>query len=265
MRKFLSLILALWLPVCMSLAVRASTINADTPEATCGVEAVYRASEKTTSVSVDIEWKGFSFTYTGDSGYQWDAQEHSYRGEAGGSWESSDASVTITNHSNAVIQANILYEAKDGFQGTELYFTDTAPIIGSAETSAEGAGTPCTLVVKAIPGGTLPETAVSATQIGTITVSVRSDTDGSDMQIAAYERLYTLHEVVVGAGYDVQTMTRGTVHYPSKEVAEEVFARMEELGEIICRTEYPVTERNTALNVLITAFYGSLEICQNNN
>ena len=265
MRKFLSLILALWLPVCMTLAVRASTINADTPEATHGVEAVYRAGEEAPSVSVDIEWSGFSFTYTGDSGYLWDAQEHSYRGEAGGSWEPSDASVTITNHSNTIIQANIRYEAKDGFRDTELYFTDTAPIIGSAETSEEEAGTPCTVTVKAIPGGTLPETTVSATQIGTITVSVRAGVEGSDMQIAAFDRLRTLHEAVVGAGYDVRTMTRGTVYYPSAEVAEEMLAGIEQLGETICRTEYPVTERNTALNELITAFYRSLEICQNNN
>ena len=265
MRKILSLILALCMPVCMTLAVRASTIDADTPEATHSVEAVYRTDEEAPSVSVDIEWKGFSFTYTGASGYLWDAEEHSYQSEAGGSWEPSDASVTITNHSNTVIQANIRYEARDGFRDTELYFTDTAPIIGSAETSEDDTGTPCTVVVKAIPGGTLPETAVSATQIGMITVSVRAGVDGSDMQIAAYERLHSLHEVVVGAGYDVQQMSRGTVHYASEEVAEEMLAMMERLGETICRTEYPTAQRNAALNELITAFYGSLEICQNNN
>lgn len=265
MRKFLSLILVLCLSAGMTLAVRASTIDATTPEATHGVEAVYRPGEETPTVSVDIEWEGFSFTYTGDSGFLWDAEEHTYRGEDGGSWEPSDASVTITNHSNTLIQANIRYEAAAGFEETELYFTDTAPIIGSAETGEEEAGTPCAVTVKAIPGGTLPETALSATRIGTVTVSVRAGLEGSDMQIAAYNRLRTLHEGVVGAGYDAQNMTRGAVHYPSAEKAEEILAMMERLGETVCRTEYPVTQRNAALNELITAFYGSLEICQNNN
>lgn len=265
MRKLLSLILALSILSGMTLAVRASTIDQNTPEATHGVEAVYRSAGETAAISVDIAWKGFSFTYTGDSGLRWDAQEHNYISEAQGGWESSDASITITNHSNAVIQANIRYDAKDAFTDTELYFTDTAPIIGSAETSEEGSGTPCTVTIKAIPGGILSETAVSATQIGTITVSVRTDLKGSDAQIAAYDRLCALHETVLSAGFDTEKMKRGTVYYPSADTANKMFSLLEQLGETVCAAEYPVSERNAALNELITAFYESLEICQNNN
>lgn len=263
MRKLLSLILAVSLLACMAMAVRASGISEDMPEATHGVEAVYRAAEETAAVSVDIQWEGMSFTYTGSSRAQWNAEEHSYSGDAQGSWEPSDASITIINHSNTVIQANIRYAAADGFQETELYFTDTAPIIGSAETSDTGAGTPCTVVIKAIPGGTLAETAVTATRIGTVTVSVRTGPEGSDMQIAAFDRLYDLHERVEGAGFDPAKMKRGTVYYPSAQVANEILAMMDRLGEKICGTEYTAAERNAALNELITAFYGSLEISQN--
>ena len=118
MKKILSLILAVSLLAGIGIAVRASSITEDTPEATQSVQAVYQTEGETPAViRVDIAWTGMSFTYNGPSQPQWDAENHKYVSSEG-YWSPSNAAITITNHSNAIIQADIGYRALDAFSDT---------------------------------------------------------------------------------------------------------------------------------------------------
>lgn len=261
MKKILSLFLTMCLLAGMGIGVRASVINEDVKEATKTVEGKYRTDgEVLTVVSVDIAWKGMSFTYTDASEPLWDAEEHQYVASEG-HWEPSDASITITNHSNAVIQAHIAYQGSEGFTETKMFFTDAAPVIGSAETSETGSGEPCAVVIEAVPGGILTDKAETATGIGVITVGVNTNL-GSDSHIAAFDKLAGDWEKLVNMGYDPEVLKRGDVYFSTAEEASAVCAAMDELGNVICNTQLETYERNLALNELIALFYESLAIKQ---
>ena len=261
MKKILSLILAVILLAGIGIAVRASSITEDTPEATQSVQAVYQTEGETPAViRVDIAWTGMSFTYNGPSQPQWDAENHKYVSSEG-HWSPSNAAITITNHSNAIIQADIGYRALDAFSDTSMFFTDHSPVIGSADTSKTGSGEPCSVTIEAIPGGTLSDKATSVTSIGTVTVRVGTDL-GSDPHITAFEKIFKDHEKLMQAGHDPQNMERGTVYIRSVEDAEKLLAAMDTLSDQICGTQFEQADRNKALNELIAMFYGALAIKQ---
>lgn len=262
MKRILSLILAISLTAGIGILCRADTINPDTQKATQSVQAIYKSgAEALPVISVDVEWKGMSFTYNDNSQPQWDAEKHNYA-ETEGYWEASEASITLTNHSNAIIQADIAYQALDAFSDTKMFFTDCAPIIGSAETSQTSPGSPCSVTIEVIPGGILSDKAESVTNIGTITVSVSTDLNSSDPHIAAFDKLCTLYEKLVNAGHDPQGMERGTVYIRSAEDAQKLILAIDMQSNVICSTQLDVAQRNQALNELIAMFYSALAIKQ---
>lgn len=261
MKKILSMILMVCLLAGMAIGVHADNITEDVPEATQAVEAVYQGGGETlTVISVEIEWKGMSFTYTGPSEPQWDAENHKYVSTEG-YWEPSDASITITNHSNAIILADIKYEAMDAFPETKMFFADQAPVIGSAETSKAGSGEACSVTIEAVPGGTLSDKAEAAANIGTITVSVSTDLE-SDSHITAFEKIVNECDSLVSLGHDPKNMERGTVYIRSAEDVEQLMIAFDELSNQICGTAFEAYERNLALNELIAMYYGALTIKQ---
>ena len=97
--------------------------------------------------SVDIAWTDMNFTYTGAGEGTWNPETHQYEGGTEASWTDSNASVTVTNHSNAAVKATASYQAETGYESTTMTF-------------GENNG-----------GGTLAESADGG-KIGTITVSI---------------------------------------------------------------------------------------------
>jgi len=257
MKKILLMILAVGLLAGMGMGVCASSINEEMPEATYPVQAVYQEGGETmTVISVDIEWKGMSFTYTGPSQPQWDPVNHKYISSEG-HWEPSEASITITNHSNAIILADIQYQANDTFPETKMFFTDQTPFVGSAEISETGTEDGCSVTVEAIPGGILSDKAESVTGIGTITVTVSTDL-GSDSHIAAYEKLYGDYEELIRLGHDPENLERGDAYIRSEEEAAELMDALDTMLDPICDDQAEMIDRNVALNELIAIFYGAL-------
>lgn len=77
-------------------------------------------------ISVDVAWEAMDFTYTGASQGTWNPATHAYEGAIDGGWSDNTPAITVTNHSNAPINATL------GF---------TADVTGVVGTFTEASGT----------------------------------------------------------------------------------------------------------------------------
>lgn len=258
MKKTIALILTLLVLLGMSTTALAAEITDTNTGNGQDVTASYEAGAvNTTVISVDIEWANMSFTYKGASEPVWDASEHQYTGETTeAGWEESEATITITNHSNAILQAGITYEAETAYDDISMHFTDAAPYIGSADTSDTEAGTACAVTVLAVPDGGLPSDTAANTKIGTITVKVSAD-------ITAQTVLEVI-EAQIGAvaANDYDQIGRGTAYFESQTVAATLLDLYTEVMTAVYSADKTDAEKNAALNELITAYYGALKIRQ---
>lgn len=191
MKKLISLVLALALV--LSLGMTAFAANVDTEGGTASTEVVANYSAGTaggTVFSVDIEWSGMSFTYNGKSEPVWDPTTHTYSGadkEEG--WAESNALITITNHSNAFIEAVPSYQKASGYESVSMTFSTRKCYVGSADNGlgSNGAGQAVSETISVTPTGTLPEGTTDAV-IGTVTVTI---TEMEDITVNQADGLVT--------------------------------------------------------------------------
>lgn len=263
MRRSIALILILALLA----AVGVTAFATETTETSGGnsqeVLASYEeGNQDKTVISVDISWEQMSFTYRGESAPAWNAEEHRYEGEATeAGWAPGTGLITIRNNSNTILQAHVGYQQETAYETVEMSFTDEAPYIGSAYTDdrkdAEGnvCGTPCEVILKAIPTGTLSEDTVDNTRIGTITITLSAEVD-------VYEMLDNL--TVRIAECDIQDITglaRGTAFLVSGTDADAIQQLVVDALEAYA-SDQDVPQKNVAINKALTAFYGALDITQ---
>lgn len=258
MKKIIALLLILLMLPGMSAAVSAADITDTNTGNGQDVTASYEAGAvNTTVISVDIEWDNMSFTYKGESEPVWDAAKHQYTGEnTEAGWVASEASITITNHSNAILQAGITYAPEASFSGISMHFTDAAPYIGSADTSDTEEGTPCSVTVLAVPDGILSSDTAANTKIGTITVKVNADIHAQTV-LAAIEE-----QASIVSGRNADEIGRGTAYFESPKVADDILALQVTTMGVVYSNDKTDAEKNAALNELITAYYGALKIKQ---
>ena len=71
-------------------------------------------------ISVDVSWGKMEFTYKDAVGGSWNAAEHDYVGDAPAFWSCApDANkITVTNHSNTAIEAQLAFAATSGLDIT---------------------------------------------------------------------------------------------------------------------------------------------------
>lgn len=264
MKKLTSLVLVLVLLFAVGTSVFASSITDTDTGNSQEVLASYEAgTEDKTVISVEINWNKMSFTYKGASEPVWDAANHQYIGQPSEAcWAASDATISITNHSNTILQAAISYTPETAFSDISMHFTDEAPYIGSAYTDdredADGnkQGTPCTVTVKAIPDGILPVDTVNNTKIGIITVKVTSDMDASTVVEAISEKIGIY-------GYrDASDLVRGDVYFASGTDVDGLVNLADAVLTACWAEDKTTAEKNVAVNSLITAFYSALEVTQ---
>ena len=258
MKKMISLFLVLVLLFVMSVTVFASDIVDTETGSSQEVHATYKEGLKDkTIISVEINWNKMSFTYHGDSEPQWNALEHRYEGDViKAGWDNSDATITIKNHSNSLLQAQLTYGSEEAFKDITMAFTDAAPYIGSAYTSDTEEGTPCEVTIKAIPCGELSEETEDNAKIGTITVKVLSNVD-------AYVMMDDLAGKVAqhGAVQNVATADRGTVFFADGTDVDTLLANVETVIGDYAASEVSA-EKNAALNEVLISFYSALDIVQ---
>ena len=149
-----------------------ATITAENDIATTPVTASYSAGAGGGTVySVDITWGSMAFTYSEGSSPTWNPATHTYSSGGTGGWSHNGNKITVTNHSNTKVTANLTYTPETGYEGISGSFgnkstMDLATAVDTPVTSAPTDTAALTL------SGTLASTVTRPTKIGTITVTI---------------------------------------------------------------------------------------------
>lgn len=253
MRKTISLMIAVAILLSMGLSSAAAEPAVSKSGA---VQANYVAGTKDSQIiSVDIDWKNMEFTYHDKSEAVWDPVNHAYGEAKAAAWEQSEAYISITNHSNVILQANITYAAKDKkYEDMWLRFTNEFPYIGSAYT-AEGKGEPCNVTIRTIPDGTLIPDVSTGTEVGEIKVTM-APVDDYGMVLDGISSMY--------ADYSPKNdnHNRGDICYATQADLDRVTSCYAFADKVINKEPGEKYEMNAALNALIVAYYNNLYFVQ---
>ena len=177
MKKTLSIILALVLALSLSVTAFAAENNGtSSTDITVNGTYIPSTSSADETISVDIVWDAMDFTYTAPSQGTWNPVTHAYEGAIEGGWSDNTPAITVTNHSNAAVNATIGFTANvTGVVGTftEASGTENDNILNLA--TAEGtevANAPTATANFGISGA-----AIDADKtLGTITVTIKTAT-----------------------------------------------------------------------------------------
>ena len=175
MKKFLVVFLAIAQVLVSTVsALAATTITAFGGSESTTVKGTYVSGGSATPVySVDITWGSMEFTYTDADSGTWNPETHSYDGGAVASWSCEDGAnvITVTNHSNVAVTADLSYEAATGYSGITGSFSDSSLNLPTAVgTTRENAPTKTATLTLS---GALPSDTAANTQIGTVKVTLR--------------------------------------------------------------------------------------------
>ncbi len=149
-----------------------TTINAENGTATKAVTASYHSGAGGGTVySVDITWDSMEFTYSEGSSPTWNPATHTYSSGGTGGWSHNGNKITVTNHSNTKVTANLTYTPEAGYDGISGNFDKTEMDLATAvDTPVVSAPTDTAALTLS---GTLDSKVISSTKIGTITVTIR--------------------------------------------------------------------------------------------
>lgn len=128
-----------------------------------------------TVYTVDLAWGSMEFTYTEKANERvWNPDTHTYsEPEYAGTWSCEEGAdtVSVTNHSNAPVEASFSYTAAEGFEEITGTFTIESISLPTAEDKALDA-VELTETTQLKLDGALPRTAAALTNIGQITVTI---------------------------------------------------------------------------------------------
>ena len=118
MKKIISLTLALMLILSMSTIAFAAE-QSDSHDVT----ARYEKTENEEAIyNVDIAWGELTFTYSEHTEKTWNPATHTYDEDVTGGWDKTEASVTVTNHSNVEVTVAMALTPVEG-TGVEVSLT----------------------------------------------------------------------------------------------------------------------------------------------
>ena len=173
MKKIMSLILALALM--MSLAIPAFAATNEGGNTSIDVKAQYTGETTTTdTISVNIAWGAMEFTYHVGSTKVWDAGTHTYTTTSdAGTWSAKQDTnvVTITNHSNVGVKADLSFAADTAYNTVTGSF-DKASLTLPSAVDKELNDQTLVGTAKLTLDGTLADTVTALTKVGTITVKI---------------------------------------------------------------------------------------------
>ena len=171
MKKFLTLALVLVMMMSLSVSAFAAT-NDGTEDTTIDVKAVYSSGTTTPDVvSVDIAWGAMEFTYSVGGTHTWDPVNHVYNDNTSATWTPKGNTVTVTNHSNVAINANLTFDVESAYQGLTGSFGEKASLSLPSAVDTDPNAAPSKTAELSL-SGELPESVNALTKIGTITVKI---------------------------------------------------------------------------------------------
>ena len=172
MKKFFSIALVLVMMMSLSVTAFAAETNNGSKDTTIDVNAMYTDGAATPDViSVDIAWGEMQFTYSVGGTHTWDPVNHEYKDNTSASWTASGNTVTVTNHSNVAIKAELGFAADAAYSGITGSFGEDATLllataVGTAKNAAPSDAADLTL------SGVLASSVTTSTKVGTITVKI---------------------------------------------------------------------------------------------
>lgn len=107
---------------------------------------VPRAGE---TVSVDVTWGEMNFTYSEASSGVWNPADHNYLNPVTGGWSKNKPEITVTNHSDVGVVAELSFAAASGVSVTGTFYEKSAegetetytPVIAPKATLSSAVGT----------------------------------------------------------------------------------------------------------------------------
>lgn len=95
-----------------------AVIDSVPSETTIDVKAKYEGTtDKPTVYSVDVEWGSMEFIYQAPGSSKWIPAKHDYERvtDENSGWSSQGNTITVTNHSNAAVAANLSFQSGQGY------------------------------------------------------------------------------------------------------------------------------------------------------
>ena len=153
-------------------AADTTTINGESRTATKAVKASYSSGAGGGTVySVDITWGSVEFTYSEGSVTTWDPETHTSGQGGTGRWSNSGNTITVTNHSNTGVTANLVYASEQGYEGISGSFGNKSTMNLATAVDTPVASAPTDTAALTLSGA-LDSKVATSTQIGTITVTI---------------------------------------------------------------------------------------------
>ncbi len=180
MKKAISLALALSLASVLSTTAFAAAIEEDGGKQDIGVKAKYVeniVTEKT--IYADVVWGEMEFTYSVSGSKIWNVEKHDYDLESEGKWSASGNEISVTNHSNTPIAADVTYKSLAGYSEVTGKLSKESFELPSAEGKAfdDASLTETTALTLS---GELSRDVTKMTKVGTATVTI-SESDGASI------------------------------------------------------------------------------------
>ncbi|MGO5113044.1 leucine-rich repeat protein [Oscillospiraceae bacterium LCP25S3_E10] len=158
---------------------------------TINVAGEYSVASTGEVVSVDVGWEEMSFKYT-EGEKQWDPGTHSYIGGENGGWSDNKPGITMTNHSNVDVVAELSFTpsasvtgtfySKSGDTYTALSADEQGANMSAAAEGSEQSAADAKTFYFGISGGAITKN----TTLGTITVSISFKPSFTEADLAAF-------------------------------------------------------------------------------
>ena len=189
MKRLLSVLLVSVLVFSVTATVYAAENSGGS--STINVAGEYSAASTGEVVSVDVGWEEMSFKYT-EGEKQWDPGTHSYIGGENGGWSDNKPGITMTNHSNVDVVAELSFTpstsvtgtfySKSGDTYTALSADEQGANLSAAAEGSEQSAADAKTFYFGISGGAITKN----TSLGTITVSISFKPSFNEADLAAF-------------------------------------------------------------------------------
>lgn len=121
MKKFVTLALALVMVLALSITAFATDVPGaekalgDYESGNVTVAVATASSDNATVYSVLIEWDSdLEFNFTPEGTSAWDPSTHTYPDAGDAAWTDTEATITVTNHSNVEVNVKAVFVKEDG-------------------------------------------------------------------------------------------------------------------------------------------------------